>query len=149
MKRSPIEKALASLSVGFALLVVWISATAAEQTSVVLIGILVLALNTILTSILVGFTRFKKYRVLPVMGLSLICACIMISAVTTDWPLRAAYAASRRSLDALESKIRAGEQLRMPRRAGFFTIRKAEVYYNGIVCLWTGPDPAGNTGFVR
>jgi hypothetical protein len=55
---------------------------------------------------------------------------------------------SRGAFDAIAQRVRAGEQMK-PQRIGLVTIRKAEVYYNGIVCLWTDLNPSGYTGFVQ
>ena len=45
--------------------------------------------------------------------------------------------------------MRSGENLPMPQRAGIFTIRKAELSRDRIVCLWIAPNSGGNTGFVQ
>ena len=55
---------------------------------------------------------------------------------------------SRGAFDAIAQRVRAGEQVK-PQRVGLVVIRKAQVYHNGIVCLWTGLKPSGYTGFVR
>lgn len=74
---------------------------------------------------------------------------VLLSVATLNWPLRAAYVLSRSSFDRAAAEVRAGEPISTPCSIGLFRIRKAEVYHNGIVCLWTNDDPSGPTGFVQ
>src|SRR5205807_2528160 len=71
------------------------------------------------------------------------------SVAFSQWPLRVSYALSRPSFDALAKHVRAGDPIYVPRRAGLFAIRKAEISYSGVICLWTTVNPGGNTGFVQ
>lgn len=74
---------------------------------------------------------------------------ILLSVATLHWPLRAAYFLSRPSFDQVATQVRAGNPPKQAQWIGLFHIRKAEIYHNGIVCLWTDDDPAGPTGFVQ
>jgi hypothetical protein len=78
-----------------------------------------------------------------------VCLSIIISVAATHWPLRVTYVLSRDAFDSLAQRVRAGEHIATPVRAGFFTVRRAELSHHGIVCLWTYPHPAGSTGFVQ
>ncbi len=72
---------------------------------------------------------------------------ILLSVATSNWPLQAAYVLSRPSFDRVAAQVRAGEPPNTPCSIGLFRIRKAEMYHNGIVCLWT--NTTGSTGFVQ
>ncbi len=74
---------------------------------------------------------------------------ILLSVATSDWPLRTAYTLSRPSFERVAEHVRAGDEIDTPCLVGLFRIRKAEVYHNGVVCLWTEDDSAGPTGFVQ
>jgi len=74
---------------------------------------------------------------------------ILLSVATSNWPLQAAYVLSRTSFDRVAAQVRAGDPPSTPCLIGLFRIRKAEVYHNGIVCLWTDDDSGGPTGFVQ
>ena len=74
---------------------------------------------------------------------------VLLSVVTSNWPLQAAYVLSRTSFDRVAEQVRAGDPPDTPCFIGLFRIRKAEVYRNGIVCLWTDDDSGGPTGFVQ
>jgi hypothetical protein len=74
---------------------------------------------------------------------------ILLSVATSNWPLKTAYGLSRRSFDRAAAQVRAGNPPRTPCWIGVFRIRKAEVYHNGIACLWTDDDPGGPCGFVQ
>ena len=74
---------------------------------------------------------------------------IVLSIVLTNWPMRAAFAISRPTFDQIANDVRMGNELDTPFWAGLFRIRKAEVYYNNVVCLWTHQNPAGKSGFVQ
>ena len=80
--------------------------------------------------------------------LPLICLAIVISVAATHWPLRVAYALSRGALDAVSLRVRAGERIAVPLRAGLFMIRRAEISHDGFACLWTDLHPTGYTGFM-
>jgi len=102
---------------------------------------IVLGLATIVT-----FPFVRSYRLLFAEITSI---AILLSVMTFNWPLHAAYVLSRPSFDRVAAEVRAGHPLEIPRRVGLFSIQKAEVYHNGVVCLWTDDDPAGPTGFVQ
>lgn len=74
---------------------------------------------------------------------------VLLSIVTMNWPLRYAYQLSRAEFDAVARRVADGEEVQTPRWIGLFRIETAEVYRNGVVCLWTNDAPAGPTGFVQ
>ena len=74
---------------------------------------------------------------------------IILSIALTNWPMRAAFAISRPTFDQIAHDVRMGNVPNTPFRAGLFRIRKAEVYYNNVVCLWTHQNPGGKSGFVQ
>jgi hypothetical protein len=149
MRRHYIDTGLIALLGLLALAGVAHSATGGEQIGVVLLAIVLSAAAIIVSFLLVGYRRYTKQPVLPVFIAPVACLSIIISVAVTYWPIRATYALSRDAFDSLAERVRAGEQITMPVRAGFFTVRTAELSHQGIVCLWTVPDPAGNTGFVQ
>src|SRR5437870_4867916 len=128
---------------------VWLSATGCEQVTMILIAILLCFVTFIIGSVLVGWRRYTCRPVSIILLGPLLCLAAIISVAVTHWPLRVTYSLHRRAFDSLAQRVRAGEDVTSPRRVGVFTIRRAELYYNGIVCLWTDPQPAGNTGFVQ
>ena len=149
MKRQHIDAALIALLGLLALAGVLHSATGGEQVGVVLLAIVLSAAAIIVSCLLVGYRRYTKRPVLPVLVAPVVCLSIIISVAATYWPLRVAYAVSRDSIDSLAQRVRAGEHIEMPVRAGIFAVRRAEISHHGIVCLWTYPHPSGSTGFVQ
>ena len=125
------------------------SATGGEQVGVVLLAMVLSAAAIIVGSLLIGYRLHTQRRVLPALIASVLCFLIVISVAATHWPLRVTYVLSRGSFDALAQRIRAGERVITPMRAGLFSIRRAELSHHGIVCLWTKPHPGGSTGFVQ
>jgi hypothetical protein len=76
---------------------------------------------------------------------------VIVSTITTAWPLRITFALSRPSFERLTDKVQAGYRLEGPERAGFFVVKQADLWGKDKenVCLWMDLDPAGKTGFVR
>jgi hypothetical protein len=149
MKRHHIDAALMSLLGLMALAAVLISATGGELVSVVLLAIVLSAAVIIISSLLIGYRRHTQRRILPVLAAPILSLAVIISVAATHWPLHIAYAWSRESFDTIAQRVRSGEHVATPLRAGLFTVQRAELSYHGIVCLWTHPDPAGSTGFVQ
>lgn len=56
---------------------------------------------------------------------------------------------SEHALDVLAQKVYADEPVVLPCRVGVFTIRQVGRKPDGSVYLWTKPNPAGSSGFVR
>ena len=125
------------------------SASGGEQVGVVLLAIVLSVASIAVGSLLVGYRRHTQRQVLPVLFAPAISLAVIISVVATHWPIRVAYAWSRASLDAVAQRVRGGERVQTPLRAGLFTIQRAEFSHHGIVCLWTQPNPGGSTGFVQ
>lgn len=114
-----------------------------------ILAIFLSAAVIMVSCVLVSYRRYTKRAVLPALIGPVLCLFIIISAGMTSWPLRVIYALSRDALDSLAHRVRAGGQISTPVRAGFFTIKRLEISAHNIVCLWTYPRPAGNTGFVQ
>ena len=149
MKRHHIDIVQTSISGLLAAVTVWVSASGGEQLCVIFLAILLSWPVVTLGSVFVGWRRYTQRSILPAIAISFTCLAVIASVAVCHWPLRITYALSREAFDKSAEQIRAGEQLAMPQRIGLFKIRKAEVYFNGIVCLWTIPNPSGNTGFVQ
>jgi hypothetical protein len=149
MKRHHIDAALMSFLGLLALGGVFVSATGGEQVGVVLLAIVLSAAAITVGSLLVGYRRHTQRRVLTALVAPIISLAIIISVAATHWPLRVAYAWSRVSFDAVAQRVRSGERVQTPLRAGLFTIQRAEISHHDIVCLWTQPHPSGSTGFVQ
>lgn len=149
MKRQHIDAALIALLGLLALAGILHSATGGEQVGVVLLAIVLSAATIIVSRLLFGYRRYTKRPVLLAIIAPVACLSIIISVAATYWPLRVTYAMSRNAFDSLAQRVRAGEHIEMPVRAGFFTVRHAELSHHGIVCLWTYPHPTGSTGFVQ
>ena len=125
------------------------SATGGEQVGVVLLAIVLSAAAIIVGSVLVGYRRQTKSRPMPALAALILSLAVIISVAATHWPLRVTYALSRASFDRVAQRIRNGESITTPLRAGLFTIQRAELSHHDIVCLWTKPQPGGSTGFVQ
>ena len=78
-----------------------------------------------------------------------VTAALIVSVLGTHWPLRLAYAHSKPAFDQVAAQVRAGDATKAPGWVGLFYIEKAEIYHNGVVCLWTNDHPNGPTGFVQ
>jgi hypothetical protein len=74
---------------------------------------------------------------------------VILSVTVTQWPLQVGYRLSRPAFDRVAAEVRDGQLPQTPCRLGVYQIRRAEVYYNGVVCLWTDLAPSGKTGFVQ
>ncbi|MEO0806468.1 MAG: hypothetical protein AAFY33_09200 [Cyanobacteria bacterium J06643_4] len=101
------------------------------------------------TFILLGFmsTSPRHWRSHFVAGA--VTAALIVSVLGTHWPLRLAYAQSKPAFDQAAEQVRAGNVPETPGWIGLFYIEKAEIYHNGVVCLWTNDHPSGPTGFVQ
>lgn len=74
---------------------------------------------------------------------------VLLSVMTSNWPIRAAFALTRKSFDQMAAQVLAGTPPQTPCRIGLFRIEKAEIYHNGVARLWTDDDSGGSTGFVK
>ena len=149
MKSRLVDIVLASACWLLTGVVVWLSASGCEQISMVLSAILLSAPVVVLGSVLVGWRRHTLRPVGPAVLVALLSLAIIASVAIWQWPLRVSHDCSRTAFNWLAQRVARGEQVQTPRRVGLFNIRKAEISYNGIVCLWIVPDTAGSTGFVE
>ena len=70
--------------------------------------------------------------------------------MTTLWPLHLAFFFARPSLERLADQVSVGKLVRIPERAGLFTVNGSAVdTATGSVALMIDPNPNGPTGFVR
>jgi hypothetical protein len=76
------------------------------------------------------------------------CVAIIVGAMVHRWPLWWRFAASQAALDQFADRVENGLQISRPQAVGWFMIERAEMR-KGVPCLWTAPDLAGSTGFVR
>ena len=95
------------------------------------------------------FFSFPFMRDLRKMFVGTAIIGIILSVALTNWPLRAAFWSSRPSFDQIADDVRSGKIPETPMQLGLFRIRKAEVYHNNVVCLWTDLNPSGKSGFVQ
>ncbi len=77
------------------------------------------------------------------------CVSIVLSVLTTNWPLRFRFELSRGAVEAIANRVEQGGQKMGPQRAGLLYLKSAEVNGAGQACLWTDLAPGGNSGFVR
>jgi len=84
-------------------------------------------------------------------GLSVFAVTVLpLATVTTLWPLRLAFLASRPTLDLLADRVAAGQPVSFPQRAGVFWFVESRIDAStGNVGLVIDPNPGGPTGFVR
>ncbi|MEO1591700.1 MAG: hypothetical protein AAFU71_10460 [Cyanobacteria bacterium J06632_22] len=85
-----------------------------------------------------------------------VAIALILSIMVFHWPLRLAYAFSRPAFNQIAAQVTAGETIATPQRVGWFWIEEIALpehlfsyAEDGIVCLWTGVHPFGNTGFVQ
>lgn len=149
MERHHIDIALAGTYWLLAAVAVWLSASGCEQIRMVFWSILFSIPVIVVGSVLVGWRRHTGRSVLTAAFGSLVCLALIASVAAWQWPLRVSYGWSRAAFDSLAQRVRAGNGLEMPQRVGLFTVRKAEVAHDGIVCLWIVSNPNGSTGFVQ
>jgi hypothetical protein len=106
--------------------------------------------NTIIVAfVAVGSRRSARQHLRPALIGPVLSLTVIISVAATNWPLRTTYAFSRNAFDTIAERLRAGEPITSPIRAGLFSIEQAELSRDGVVCLWTELQPGGNTGFVQ
>ncbi len=125
------------------------SATGGEQITVFFLAIMLAGAAFITGWVFAVWRVFLKRPVKPAILCASASLAVIISVAATNWPLRVAYAMSRDGFDALAQQIRTGDNVSTPVRSGLFVVRQAELSRNGIVCLWTHPNPSGSTGFVQ
>jgi hypothetical protein len=73
---------------------------------------------------------------------------VLLAVAWTHFPLRVTFSLSEPALRQLALRVRAGEQVSLPTRAGLFSIRVAGQKDDGSIYLWTDPRPSGPEGFV-
>ena len=86
------------------------------------------------------------------MAWSLVAALFLlpVSMIFSDWPMRAAFHASRPALDRLAARVNAGEVIARPEWAGLFLVRKSRPSIQpGTVALVVENDSTGHTWLVR
>ena len=132
-----------------ALAAVLLSATGGERVSVAIVAVLLSAVTIFVGSRFAVYRRRTQRCVALAIEASVISLALTLSVAVAHWPLHAAYVLSRASFETIAQRTRAGERVATPVRAGLFTIQRAELSENGIVCLWTFTNPSGNTGFVQ
>lgn len=84
------------------------------------------------------FCRREKVRATNDVRLCLLVAlALVVTSVTTLWPLRTAFAIWRPQLDALADRVERDEPVRLPTRVGTFVVRDVsnERFRDG-ACLW-------------
>lgn len=149
MKRHRRDAALVSMLGLLAIAGVLHSATGSDQIVGVLLAFVLTTAAIIVGSLLIDYRRRTQRRMIPALAATIFALVVITSVTATHWPMRVTYALSRDSFDAVAQRIRQGERVTTPLRAGLFTIRGVELSHHDIVCLWTHPDPGGSTGFVQ
>ncbi|MGI8922642.1 MAG: hypothetical protein ACR2HJ_01150 [Fimbriimonadales bacterium] len=124
-----------------ALIVTLMSFLGFDTNTVVAWSIFALLMTLTLASLFYTNRRSLTALLIPV-GL-------FASIVTAHWPLRLTFAASKHALDRVADRLEAGEEITSPEWAGVFYIRKAEINYKGMPCLWIWLGSDGKTGFAR
>ena len=88
--------------------------------------------------------------------LAAVAACVLIASAIANaslelssFPLRMGYRLSKTQMDEVATSLRAGETVSTPCWVGLIRVKKAELSWRGIPCLWTHPHPDGNNGFVQ
>jgi len=117
------------------------SFTAGERFGVVLL-VFALSIGIVLVAIAVAADRrFAGRRVLSGLVAAVLAVSVAVSVAWTNWPLKAAYAASRAALDGFARRVRVGERVDLPARVGLFRVHDSSVRRD-VVCLWTHNDSA-------
>ncbi len=77
---------------------------------------------------------------------------LLVSILSTSWPMRLSFAASTPALDLLAEQVATGQTPSLPTRAGAYFIRAVETrpVDGGVaICLWTVPPQRQHVGFVQ
>jgi len=134
------------LPVGCSFLAVLGSASGCEGNTILLFC-MVLGLLSLGSLAMASLADRRHSRSITIAGLT---ATVVIASVAVwHWPLRVGYAISRPAFDSLAARVRSGEQIAVPLRAGLYTIRGAGLSASGIPFLWTASAEGGSTGFVQ
>jgi hypothetical protein len=148
LDRPRLDAVLVGLCLLFAGGSIWFSATAGEQTVILLATLPVCLISTVVASLLAYGRSLPSCAGHILLG-PCVVLIVVLSTAATNWPLRVSYAIHRPAFDQLAERVRAGEEVATPRQIGLFKIQRAEISHNGIICLWTGLDSKGYTGFVQ
>lgn len=132
-----------------ALAIVAISAIMKSPLLVLIWGVFLGGFVVVVTSVLIGFSIKTRRKLAPSAASLLVYWLIFVSAAAVNWPFRLRFFLSRPSIERVAAQVTAGKSPTTPFRAGAFWIEQAELRRDGIVCLWTVPNPGGSTGFVH
>lgn len=88
--------------------------------------------------------------------LALVAGCILLASAIANvtlelssFPLKLGYHLSKGQMDKTAARLRAGETISTPRWVGLIRVKRAELSWRGVPCLWTRPHPSGSAGFVQ
>jgi hypothetical protein len=109
--------------------------------------------------VLIGRRQRKNQPTWPI-HLALSASIAVVASVALfQWPLRAAYAASRPAMERIAKELYAGRKFTGPIRVGAFLVERAEIREyrrecccaptETLACLWLHVDPTGDTGFIQ
>jgi len=129
-------------------LVIFASASAVESTAVILAGIFGTPVIALLSFLWPARWELQRWRIRNIYAVPA-CLAILISVCMTHWPLKLHYRIVKNRLNHIADMGERKQPVTMPQQVGLIRVRKAEIYWNGITCLWTGDYPGGNIGFVR
>ena len=125
-----------------------VGATGFETLAISLVGIL--AILVVGPIYFLWLYKNRSRRLAALGGCMLLATALATAGIEfTSFPLRTGYYFSKRQMDRIASLLQAGEQVPCPCWAGIIRVKKAELSQQQIPCLWTHPNPSGNTGFIK
>jgi hypothetical protein len=125
---------------------------AADWLLSLLVTVVLFVLLLILTASITGWAHHSSRRIWPDVTACIGLMILVASAAVTAWPLRLTFLASRAQLEALATRVEAGQTIEAPLWVGVFRIARTEIRppgWRGGTCLWVFSHPGHPTGLVR
>jgi hypothetical protein len=104
------------------------------------------------TTAIAGWAHHTSRRIWPDLTACICLLVLIASAAVTAWPLRLLFLTAQDELDALATRVEAGQTIEVPVWVGAFRIARTEIRtpeWRGGTCLWVFSNPGHPTGLVR
>ena len=146
--------------IGFSRAMVWLTGAAGllwwgmamDWLLSLLVTFVLLVLLMIQASAIMGRALYTARRFWPDFVACVCIGALIVSAACTSWPMRLLFHASRDRLEALATRVDAGQTIDVPVWAGAFRIARTEIRtpgWGGGTCLWVVSSSGNPTGFIR
>lgn len=143
----PMKRMILTIAIcGIAISSVALSISVQDPTLVWILTFLPLLAWACAAALFPGYFVHASWRARFLIGAA---AVIALSVMTTHWPVRLAFFASRSELETLADQIDCGNIPQVPIRIGPFMVHEAGVNSRGRAFFWTSTEESGSIGFVR